>query len=434
MFNIILTSTCNLSCNYCFAEKFMGEDALEKLPPDRLITKPNFDYILKLLADSGVKHASLLGGEPTLHPLFNQFAKTVIEHGLWVSVKTNAMWNKSYDALFDGVDPEYLNLHVNINGPEHLNDKQWEKTKQNVREAAKKCSNIVFQLNVTSPNFQFEEILKFSKEIGINGITWSPAVPIYNYTENDSLKKSDYSRSLTHRLMQMFEGFAQAKIPVIGAHGPTPCMFTTKEREWLKENDITINSHCFPVFDIFPDLSTHYCFPLKDFQENINLKDFKSMKAVEYALQRDVQLIRPKMFPWKECVDCEFALDNSCQGGCLAASDLLSEFDNMLTDIREDIPHKVYAEGEYVNRKFLRWDYHKELLVYHSRYSEVYKQIVQLIDSKISVQEIINSFGESDDEFAKFVEVIIKNMLFERFIVLRPRKTKTMQDNPFGTK
>ncbi len=434
MFNIVLTSTCNLSCNYCFAEKFMGEDALSNLPPDRLITEPNFDYILKLLADSKIKHASLLGGEPTLHPLFNKFAKKVISQGLYLSVKTNAMWNRGFLKLFEGVDMDKLNLHININGPEHLGDKEWEKVQKNVREASKHCQSIVLQVNITNINFKYQEILKLAKEIKVEGITWSPAVPIYNYSKNESLNKSDYSRHLSHRLMQMFEECAQNKIPVMGLHGPTPCMFSKEQLKWLNENQITINSHCFPVFDIFPDLTTHYCFPLKDFQKHINLKDYKSMKAVEYALQKDVQLIRPKVYPWKECVSCEFALDNSCQGGCMAASDFLKEFENMPLDILEDIPHKVYDSQAYEDKKFLRWDFEKEFLVYHSQYAEIYKAIVKAINSKNSIQEIITKVGDGSELMANYIQLIIKNMLFERYIVFIPRQHSQMRDNPFGTK
>lgn len=430
MFNVILTSTCNLSCNYCFAEKFMGEDTLKNLPPERLITAENFQYILKFLAESKVKHLSLLGGEPTLHPEFNKFARLTISEGLYCSVKTNAMWNRPFTKLFEGIPFEGLNLHVNVNGPEHLNPKQWEKVQANIREARKYCDNIVMQINVSNLNFRYEEILNFAKEVDVRSITWSPAVPIYNYSANESLKKENYSKTLTHRLMQMFEMCSRLNLPIMGVHGPTPCMFSKEQKSWMEDQNISINSHCFPVFDIFPDLSTHYCFPLKDFQKNINIKNFKNLKEVEYELQKEIQLIRPKMFPWKECVDCEFALNNTCQGGCMASSSDMTEFLNRSTDILDDIPHKVLSDDKYENKKFLRWDFEKEFLLFQSQYPDIYKKIISLIDSKRTVQEIIDDF-DSEERLPDYIQLIIKNMLFERFIVLKPRKTKQMQDNPF---
>lgn len=408
----------------------MGEDSLEKLPPDRLITIENFNHVLKFLAHSKVDHLSLLGGEPTLHPKFNEFAKMTISEGLECSVKTNAMWNKPFTKLFDELDFSKLQLFININGPEHLSDSQWIKVKENVREARKHMENIVFQVNVSKLEFEYEAIIDFAAEIDVQAIVWSPAVPIYNYSENEAIRKDQYSRHLTHRLMQMFEKCSSLGIPVTGVHGPTPCMFSPEQRKWMEQENININAHCFPVFDIFPDLYTHYCFPLKDFQKNINIRDFQNLKEVEYALQKEIQLIRPKMFPWNECVNCEFALNNTCQGGCMASASDMTEFLNKSTDILDDIPFKVYGNAEYVQKKFLRWDFDKKFLALQSQYKDYYKILINEIDGKKTIREIIALFPE-DQIISEYIQLILKNMLFERFIVLKPRKTKQMQKNPF---
>ncbi|MCS5544672.1 MAG: hypothetical protein NZ731_01910, partial [Gammaproteobacteria bacterium] len=65
--NIILNSYCNLKCNYCFADEYMEETV--KTPGKSM----DFDFFTGDVLPR-VKTASLInfmGGEPTLHPRFN---------------------------------------------------------------------------------------------------------------------------------------------------------------------------------------------------------------------------------------------------------------------------------------------------------------------------------------------------------------------------
>ena len=68
--NIILNSYCNLKCNYCFADEYMEENVKT---PDKSM---DYDFFQNELLPR-VKNASLInfmGGEPTLHPRFNEYA------------------------------------------------------------------------------------------------------------------------------------------------------------------------------------------------------------------------------------------------------------------------------------------------------------------------------------------------------------------------
>ena len=74
--NIILNSYCNLKCNYCFADEYMEETV--NTPGKSM----DFDFFTEDVLPR-VKTASLInfmGGEPTLHPRFNEILSSALEN------------------------------------------------------------------------------------------------------------------------------------------------------------------------------------------------------------------------------------------------------------------------------------------------------------------------------------------------------------------
>ena len=74
--NIILNSYCNLKCNYCFADEYMEETV--NTPGKSM----DFDFFTGDVLPR-VKTASLInfmGGEPTLHPRFNEILSSALDN------------------------------------------------------------------------------------------------------------------------------------------------------------------------------------------------------------------------------------------------------------------------------------------------------------------------------------------------------------------
>ena len=73
--NIILNSYCNLKCNYCFADEYMEETV--NTPGKSM----DFDYfekeLLPRIQKAGV--INFMGGEPTLHPRFNEMLSMTLD-------------------------------------------------------------------------------------------------------------------------------------------------------------------------------------------------------------------------------------------------------------------------------------------------------------------------------------------------------------------
>ena len=66
MANIVLTTACSLACRSCFA-------APNRAVPPEEFTAEAFERVLDFLERSAIDQVRLLGGEPTMHPLFPRF-------------------------------------------------------------------------------------------------------------------------------------------------------------------------------------------------------------------------------------------------------------------------------------------------------------------------------------------------------------------------
>ena len=73
LFLCLSTKTCNLKCKYCYIEKNVSKNNDDFLPPEKI--KEN----LFAVKDAGVNSIYLTGGEPLMHPDFNQILRMCLK-------------------------------------------------------------------------------------------------------------------------------------------------------------------------------------------------------------------------------------------------------------------------------------------------------------------------------------------------------------------
>lgn len=103
--NIAITNYCNLKCSYCFADDVMLREQ------NKNMSLENYIKILKYLTeDNKEKKIGIIGGEPTLHPQFQE-----------ILIETNhcAIANKVDFTLFtNGIELEkylpYIGMNISI--------------------------------------------------------------------------------------------------------------------------------------------------------------------------------------------------------------------------------------------------------------------------------------------------------------------------------
>jgi cyclic pyranopterin phosphate synthase len=84
---------------------------------------------------------------------------------------------------------------------------------------------------------------------------------------------------------------------------------------------LTINSikSCGPVIDVTPDLDVFRCYALSDLKRT-KLTDFKNFKEAISFYEKNVDELYNIPQTFEYCGTCEFALNKSCYGGCIAHS------------------------------------------------------------------------------------------------------------------
>ena len=122
--NISLTFRCNLRCPYCFAREFVDAKSGD-------ISLDNFNTALEFLTKDNAIHLGLIGGEPTLHPQFEEILQQVIDHPK-VSAATVFTNGVLLDRYTDLLAHPKISLLVNWNTPNLLGEKAFKAIQDNV--------------------------------------------------------------------------------------------------------------------------------------------------------------------------------------------------------------------------------------------------------------------------------------------------------------
>ena len=131
MANLLLTERCVRSCPYCFAQSQM---VVADGPP--LLSWENLIYVADFLEAANHSHISLLGGEPTLHPQFLDFALYLIERRFSVHVFTSGiMPDRTLEDLLArlrDISSEQIAFICNLNDPRQTQSgaNEWARVEQ----------------------------------------------------------------------------------------------------------------------------------------------------------------------------------------------------------------------------------------------------------------------------------------------------------------
>ena len=81
-FRIYITEACNAKCSNCFNRENRNNQYMDI---------DHFSQLCKFLSKNGCHQIKIMGGEPTIHPLFSEFMMIAQEHFEVVSLFTNAI-------------------------------------------------------------------------------------------------------------------------------------------------------------------------------------------------------------------------------------------------------------------------------------------------------------------------------------------------------
>jgi molybdenum cofactor biosynthesis enzyme MoaA len=114
--NVLLNNYCNLKCSYCFANDVIDREK-------QSLSLADFRYVLKFHEKSSIHQLNIIGGEPTLHPKFNELLEMVAkaDHIREVLIFTNGnVYPKQREAIANLARVKQVGMLINYNAPQLL--------------------------------------------------------------------------------------------------------------------------------------------------------------------------------------------------------------------------------------------------------------------------------------------------------------------------
>lgn len=313
MANLIITKNCNLNCSYCFAQNYMSS------PGNTIMELEDLNNILNYFkkAPEKVHHISIMGGEPLLHPQFEDIYLIVKQFCKDYSIKNSPSIFTNGINLSQFRDTiKNSKIILNINNPNIIGENNWNQIKQGILEL-KGDNELTLGINLYNgmPNYNY--FFELAVETKLLEIRCSITAP---YGEKKEQNRFEYADEHKQLFLNFIQDAKKYKIqPRVDCNYIPKCRFTEEELNILEEAKIISMDWCYPAIDILPDMTCYSCF---GFQNPVNLLDFENLEQVEQYLLNNYSI--PKVESREYCVNnCPLEIysntweSTKCQGGCL---------------------------------------------------------------------------------------------------------------------
>lgn len=318
--NIMLTYRCNLHCSYCFANEFVNKENTD-------ITVRNFRKAVEFITRTGETRVGLIGGEPTLHPVFRILMEMLIANPkiTGITVYTNGL-------LMDNFVPQLVHpkvkILVNCNSPQVIGEKAFYSMQQNLDLLLLRYymkDRIDLGINLYSDDMSYSYMLDLLQRYKKHRVRISLTVPDFSKSEETDVL--EHFRKRKQFLLKFFRDMDSIRVlPYYDCNYPPDCIWTEEEKKWLhtyvdrypenRSNLIGTQSRCTPVIDILPNLQAVRCFGMSDFMK-VQIEDFNNIQDLSAYFKNEIDLHAGKLAACRECKDCYSRKISTCYAGCI---------------------------------------------------------------------------------------------------------------------
>lgn len=325
MSNIVINETCNLKCPYCFADEFVNKSAND-------ITIENFKEAVRFIKTSSkyCGRIGLIGGEPLLHPMFDDFLDEIIKDDeiSHCVIYTNGILLNKYIEKF--INKKFAFL-INLNSPNDIGDNTYSKIINNIEELIDKGynpRNITLGINLYKLDFDYNYFLQALERFGFTCARLAVTIPQYQ-SDRKGVSVFKYKELIYNLYVDLM---AMGVRPIFDCNKPPLCMWNELEKKKINffqrefpSDFYGINlteSKCNPVIDILPDLTAIRCFGLSEYTKQ-DIRNYKSIDelSIYYSKEFDDKYARKCSFG--KCESCNDRLNSNCYGGCLSEKILI---------------------------------------------------------------------------------------------------------------
>ncbi len=319
----MINNGCNLSCPYCFASQITAEERFN-------ITEEQFTKILDYMIKSRQKVVGIIGGEPLIHPQFDDLMKQFIRRTENLAVKGLVFTNGiALEKHLKILSHEKFIILVNVNSEEDIGKIAYEKVVRNLDEAffeyGMSDKKVTLGLNIYKPDQDLDPFFALLDRYKATICRVSLSVP-----QDRSVNIFDYFRSYLPIVKKLSRMATERKVSLNFDCNLIPyCLMDEELKTLFTQNEAlgkgrpyvstTKCSACNPVMDILPDGSVARCFAMSErYRQNIfDYADIHEL-AQYFKLKIDYEIMK---HPLPECEDCHLRKCQKCYGGCLAFHD-----------------------------------------------------------------------------------------------------------------
>ena len=179
-----LTPRCNFNCKMCYVH------LLEKDIPKygKELSAKKWIDIAKQAKEAGTTWLCITGGEPLLHPEFEEIYTQLSKMGFFITLQTNASLIPKYQKLFENYPPRSIKITLYGSNNETYKkvcqiDNGFTKVHQSIQLLKK--MNIPIQLVSTITKQNLDDIKKMAFYAYINQLPWTSTGGIKNSFRNE---------------------------------------------------------------------------------------------------------------------------------------------------------------------------------------------------------------------------------------------------------
>jgi sulfatase maturation enzyme AslB (radical SAM superfamily) len=312
--NLMINSTCNRSCPYCFARSKVTLPGNQVAAPAPDMTLENFEKYLDFHVASQLTRVKLLGGEPTLHPEFIEFLERAHARGLPSLVLTNGLWPAKVQAALRSIPMADWGLKFlfNVNEPHLQPAGELARARENMALAGRQ-GNLGF--NIYSADFDLQFVADLIDDCGLDRtVRLGLASPIVG-RDNAFVEEASFT-AIGQRLIEELRQLERRDVLGWFDCGFPLCMFPEAMLGSLMVTTRGFESICDYPIDVGPELTAWPCFPLADYK-TVAIADFRTVAEIQdYFYDRLAEVRRTGSTA--ACPTCKYLRRGQCCGGCSA--------------------------------------------------------------------------------------------------------------------
>jgi hypothetical protein len=317
--NIIVSNVCDMSCSFCFARDELQGRAAGKGPDAEpvlnFITLPDFEQRLDFLDRSGIDDVRLIGGEPTLHPLFPELVRRARSRRKRVVVFSHGLMPQASLECLAALPADECTVIVNTSATHSL-DGPTEDERTARRETLSRLGPRALPgFTIDRGDFGISHLLPLILETGCRkrvrlGLSQPSASGL-----NSQLHPKRYPY-VGRRIAEFAREAAPVGVSLSFDCGFVRCMFSDSEMDDLRAAGADLEWHCSPILDIDLAGQILHCFPLAH-RLRTRIHAAADASAARAELARSAHPHRlAGIYP--ECSSCSTRAAGACSGGCLA--------------------------------------------------------------------------------------------------------------------